>query len=206
MPDKLDRSRLRFISELQRCQQLGIDALVFHPGSHMKQGEQKGITEVARSIDFCIERTSGKKKLSLCLETTAGQGTSLGYRFEHLRDIIAKSAYQDRLYVCLDTCHIFVAGYDIRTRDLYEATLESFDKIIGLDRLACFHLNDSKHDLGTRRDRHTHIGEGFIGPEVFNFLMTDPRFVLHPGILETPALASKKPSHKMNLNTLNRFI
>ena len=184
-PDTLERSRMAFIDELTRCEQLGIQLLNFHPGAHGGAGEEEGIKRVVESLNIAHERTEEFKVLSV-VETSAGQGTAVGYKFEQLEKIINGVDKPDRMAVCVDTCHIFAAGYDIRTEEKYEATFEEFDNIIGLQRLVAFHYNDSKKEFGSHRDRHEHIGKGMIGVAGFSLLMNDTRFVNIPKILETP--------------------
>ncbi len=183
-PEILRKSRETLREELDRCERLGVDFLNFHPGSHLGQGEEEGIKRIAESIDLMHEQTRGYRVKSV-LETTAGQGTSIGYRFEQLRAIIDMVEEWDRMAVCIDTCHIFAAGYDIVTEEGYERTFAEFDAVIGLDRLAAFHMNDSKREMGARIDRHEHIGKGQIGTQGFAHIMNDPRFVAVPKILET---------------------
>lgn len=186
-PDKnnLHKSRESFILELDRCQALGIAGLVFHPGAHKDLGEKQGLSLIAESINIGLEKFL-EIDTKLLLETTAGQGTSLGHSFEQLGQIIQKIEAKDKVGVCIDTCHIFTAGYDIRTQESYQATFEIFDKIIGLNRLGALHLNDSKKELGSRVDRHERIGQGNIGLEAFRLIMNDKRFQNVPKILEIP--------------------
>ncbi|WP_207263760.1 deoxyribonuclease IV [Desulfovibrio sp. Huiquan2017] len=184
-PDLLKRSTLAFAEELRRIETLSIPYLVTHPGSHLGAGVEAGIERYAANLDRAIE-ASGTESGLVLLETTAGQGTNLGASFEELAAIIEASAHPGRLGVCYDTCHTFAAGYDIRTPAAYAATFEAFDRVIGLDRLKFFHLNDSKNELGSRKDRHEHIGRGAIGEEGFRNLMRDPRFADVPKTLETP--------------------
>ncbi len=186
-PEQAKKSIAAFVDELQRCALLGIPFAVFHPGSHGGAGVETGLANVTTHLDRVIERAGdGCKSVKILLETTAGQGTGLGYRFEELADILEKAQFSNRLGVCVDTCHIFAAGYDIRTPEAYEATFAEFDRIIGLDRIRFFHLNDSKKELGSRVDRHEHIGKGRIGLEGFRSLMNDHRFRHHAMTLETP--------------------
>ena len=190
--------------ELERCEALGIPYLVLHPGSHMGAGEEEGLKRIAKALSELHRRTPGFKSRVL-LEVAAGQGTNLGYRFEHLRWIMDHTAENDRLGTCLDTCHLFAAGYDIRTPEAYEETMEAFDRVIGLETLKVWHLNDSKHDLGSRKDRHEHIGKGKIGLEGFRLILRDPRYPPDmPGLLETP---KSKDLHedRENLATLRRL-
>lgn len=174
-----------FQDELLRCEQLKLPYLVMHPGAHMDAGEEVGLRRVAEALDILRQRAADFHGQVL-LETTAGQGTNLGYRFEQLAQIIAAVQDPGWLGICLDTCHIFGAGYELRTREDYEETLRQFDVILGLERLKCVHLNDSKGCLGCRLDRHEHIGKGELGLEPFRFLLNDPRFCHLPMVLETP--------------------
>jgi deoxyribonuclease IV len=203
-PDTLERSRTAFIDELTRCEQLGIQLLNFHPGAHGGAGEEEGIKRVVESLNIAHERTEGFKVLSV-VETSAGQGTAVGYKFEQLEKIINGVDKPDRMAVCVDTCHIFAAGYDIRTEEKYEATFAEFDNIIGLQRLVAFHYNDSKKEFGSHRDRHEHIGKGMIGVAGFSLLMNDTRFANIPKILETP---KSKDLHEdvENLKALRELI
>ncbi|MEW5797523.1 MAG: deoxyribonuclease IV [Bacteroidota bacterium] len=184
-PDILKKSRAAFIDELERCEQLGIPLLNFHPGSHLGAGDEEGIKKICESLNVAHDATKNFKVKSV-LETTAGQGTNVGYKFEHLRTIIDGVENPERMAVCIDTCHIFAAGYNISNEKGYEETFKLFDEIIGLDRLVAFHINDSKKGLGSHVDRHEHIGKGAIGLTGFRLLMNDPRFTHIPKILETP--------------------
>ncbi|MGB8657806.1 MAG: deoxyribonuclease IV [Candidatus Zixiibacteriota bacterium] len=171
--------------ELQRAERLQLPYLVMHPGSHMGTGESEGIKKISRSLDWLHRKTKGYQ-VKICLETTAGQGSAVGYRFEHMSEIIQRVKESQRLGVCYDTCHTFAAGYDIRTKKTYEQTFREFDQVVGLSRLKVVHMNDSMKDLGSRVDRHQHIGEGRIGLEGFSLLMNDPRWEKTLKILETP--------------------
>lgn len=204
-PDEalLQKSRQAFLIEMERCEKLRIPCLVTHPGSHIDRGEDWGIDRIAESISWLHERTDGFN-VRIALETTAGQGSNLGYRFEQIAAMIEKSASPDRLSVCLDTCHIFAAGYDITTEEAYEKTISEFDRIIGLERLAIIHFNDSKKGLGSKVDRHEHIGKGAIGREPFGFFMRDKRFERIPKLLETPKGADGKMD-KVNLAVLRKL-
>ena len=186
-PDGSLRSRsiTAFIDELERCEVLGVSNLVAHPGAHVGAGENEGIKIIARSLDEVHKACPGYN-VKVTLEITAGQGSNLGYRFEQIGNIIDATRESDRLRVCFDTEHAFAAGYDIRTKEGYERTFTEFDEEIGLDRLAAFHLNDSKKELNSRVDRHEHIGKGHIGVETFRLLMNDKRFWDLPMCLETP--------------------
>jgi deoxyribonuclease-4 len=181
----LRKSRTAFIDELQRCEALGITALIFHPGAHVGAGEKDGIKRIAESLNLVHDQTRDVRVLST-LESTAGQGSALGYRFEHLREIIELVEEKRRMAVCLDTCHVFAAGYDIRTQTGWEKTMEEFVDVVGIHRLVAVHVNDSKKALGSRVDRHEHIGKGQIGLEGFRAMMNDPRLDNIPKILETP--------------------
>ncbi|MBI5215007.1 MAG: deoxyribonuclease IV [Ignavibacteriae bacterium] len=199
----LKKSRESFVDELQRCELLGIPYLNFHPGSHIGKGEEDGIKLIIESLNLAHEQTKGFCVLSV-LETTAGQGTAIGYKFEHLRIIIDGVDEPERMAVCIDTCHIFAAGYDISTEKGYEKTMQEFDEVLGLKRLVAFHVNDSKKPLGLRVDRHEHIGKGFIGENGFRFLMQDSRFTDIPKILETPK-SEDLHEDKMNLSLLKKL-
>ncbi len=180
---KLIKSRMAFIDELQRCEQLGLDRLNFHPGSHLKEiSEDECIDKIAESINIALDRTKGVKAV---IENTAGQGSNLGYTFEQIASIIDKVEDKSRVGVCIDTCHMFVAGYDIRTKEAYDKTWNSFGEIIGFEYLMGMHINDSKPPLGSKKDRHHSLGEGEIGLDAFRFIMNDERMDDIPLILET---------------------
>jgi deoxyribonuclease-4 len=183
--DVLAKSREAFLAEMQRCHALGIRYLVFHPGAHMGAGEAAGLEAVARSLEHVLERADAVDVMPL-LEVTAGQGSYVGHRFEHLATILERSTKADRLGVCLDTCHLLAAGYDIASPDGYEKTLTDFATLVGLSKLKAVHMNDAKKGLGSRLDRHEAIGEGCLGLETFRRIMNDPRFDGVPLILETP--------------------
>jgi deoxyribonuclease-4 len=199
-PDKLlyRRSIEAFVDEVERAERLGLSYLVTHPGAHMGSGEEEGLQRVAMAIDEVHDRSTGFK-VKILLEATAGQGTCLGHRFEHLASIIDQVKESKRLGVCVDTCHIFAAGYELSTREKYEATIQEFDRIVGLKRLKLFHLNDSKKPLGSRVDRHEHLGKGCLGLEPFRFIVNDPRFEKLPMILETP----KEAGDNDDMDTIN---
>jgi deoxyribonuclease-4 len=191
------------LEEMKRCDLLGIPTLVAHPGSHVGSGERKGLARVAEALNRVFDRTPSAR-VTICLETTAGQGTSLGYRFEHLARIVDQVEHRDRMNFCLDTCHVFAAGYPIETRGGYRKTMKAFNDMLGLDRLRVIHLNDSKRAFDSRVDRHEHIGRGCIGIEAFGFFLNDRRLAKVPKILETP-----KKSHRedrMNLRTLRSLV
>ncbi len=190
-PATLARSVEAFVDEIERCARLGIPRLVFHPGSHLGAGEAAGLAAVARALDLCLERAGagrvdGTETVTLCLETTAGQGTNLGWRAEHLRDVIAASRHPDRLAVCLDTCHVFAAGYGLDPPQEWERTAAAFAATVGLDRVRVLHLNDSRRPRGSRVDRHERIGRGALGLGAFRNVLRDPRLAHALGILEVP--------------------
>jgi deoxyribonuclease-4 len=184
-PEFHEKSLRALREELVRADQLELPFLVLHPGAHMGRGEAEGLAEIVRNLD-AVFKAIPEVKTKVALETTAGQGSSLGHTFEQLAWIIAHSAYPDRLCVCVDTAHLFAAGYDLTTEAGMRDTLDAFDKIIGLDRLVAIHCNDSKAALGSRVDRHDHIGKGKIGIDAFRVLMQDPRLAKVPKVLETP--------------------
>jgi deoxyribonuclease-4 len=186
-PDELlwQKSVGALMIEVERCDALNIPYLVIHPGSHMEAGEETGIARVAEALNLVHDRLPDAR-VKITLETTAGQGTNLGYRFEHLAAMIDAVEAGERLAVCFDTCHALAAGYDFRTSEGYAQVFKEFDKILGLHRLRVFHLNDSKQDAGSRKDRHAHIGEGSVGLDGFRHILNDRRFKEIPMLLETP--------------------
>jgi len=191
--------------EMNRAEALGLSYLVAHPGSHNGSGEAAGLARIAAGLDVVHERCR-RFNVTILLETTAGQGSALGDRFEHLSAIIHATRDPDRLGVCLDTCHIFAAGYPLRTEEEYAATFAEFDRVIDLDRLKLFHVNDSEGALGSHVDRHAGIGLGEIGRNAFRCLVTDPRFSDRPMILETPKEdADGNPMDPVNLQLLRNF-
>lgn len=199
-----EKSIAAFADELERCAQLNIPYLVTHPGAHTGIGEEAGLARVADAINRLLAEGIGGTTMIL-LETTAGQGTALGYRFEHLARLLELIPYHDRVGVCVDTCHIFAAGYDIRDADNYQATFAELDRLVGLERVKCFHLNDSQKDVGSRVDRHAHIGQGCIGVEAFRLLVNDPRFANLPMIIETPK-GEDMAEDRMNLALLRSLV
>ncbi len=189
--------------ELERCVRLGVPTLTFHPGSHTGSGEEAGLARIAAALSR-LHREMPAAPTTLCLETMAGQGTNLGCSFEQLAWVLKKTEDGERLGICFDPCHVFAAGYDLRTPEAYAATMEAFDRIIGLDRLHCFHMNDSLHELGSNKDRHAHIGEGHLGLKSFANLLNDRRFAEHPAHLETPTWRKdEEPGEKLNMDVAN---
>lgn len=183
-PEKLKTSRSSFLHEMRRCEQLGIKMLNFHPGSHLKKiSEDACLDLIAESVNMTLDKSNN---VVAVIENTAGQGTNVGYKFEHLAHIIDKVEDKSRIAVCLDTCHTYSAGYDIKTADGYKNTFEAFDEIVGFQYLKGIHLNDTKKEFGSRVDRHDSIGKGLLGFEVFERMMQDPRFNNMPIVLETP--------------------
>jgi len=198
------KSMAAFLEELERAEALGIQYLVTHPGAHMGAGEETGLRQVANSIRELLKRTKDYQ-VQVVIETAAGQGTSLGHRFEQIAALLDQIGLPERTGVCLDTCHIFAAGYDIRTPEGYADVLGAFDAVVGVPHLKVIHLNDSKKELGCRVDRHEHIGKGAIGLEAFRCLLTDPRLKGIPMILETPKDDDFVLADRRNLDTLRRL-
>ncbi len=185
-PEKegLEKSRAAFLDEMQRCEQLGIDRLNFHPGSHLKKvSENACIRTIGESINIALDKTKG---VIAVIENTAGQGTNLGYQFEQLAAMIDLVEDKSRVGVCIDTCHAYTSGYEIKTRNGFQQTFKKFDEIIGFQYLKGMHLNDSKKEHASRVDRHDNIGKGFLGTDLFRLIMNDERFDDMPLILETP--------------------
>ncbi|MBU0943996.1 MAG: deoxyribonuclease IV [Proteobacteria bacterium] len=199
----VEKSIAAFTDELHRCALLRIPLVIIHPGSHGGDGVDEGLARFSKNLDQALELADNQ--VTVLLETTAGQGTGLGSRFEELAAILNSSKYRQKLGVCIDTCHIFAAGYDIRSEASYQATMTEFDTLIGIEQIKCFHLNDSKKSLQCRVDRHEHIGQGAIGLSGFANLLNDPRFANHPMILETP---KGKDLHedRDNLQTLKNLL
>jgi deoxyribonuclease IV len=197
-----DKSITALVDELNRAELLGIEYVTIHPGSHGGRGIENGIEIVAESLDRVFDKNL---KTKILLETTAGQGASIGHRFEQLRSIIDKSANPDRLGVCMDTCHIFAAGYDISSKTIYPAVISEFNDIIGLEKLKLIHINDSKKNCGSRVDRHEHIGKGCIGNGGFRMLLHDSRLRNIPKILETPKFNDDE-ADRMNLKKIRMLM
>jgi deoxyribonuclease IV len=200
--DTLRKSLDALDDELSRASQLGIEYLILHPGSHGGRGLETGIQQVADSLNKVL---NNKRQTMILLETTAGQGTSIGHRFEHLSAIIDGVSYKNKLGICLDTCHIFAAGYDFTEMKKFNSVFRDFDDIIGLEKLRLIHINDSKRECGSRVDRHEHIGKGRIGTAGFRLLMNSVKLKKVPFILETPKFNDNEADRK-NLKTLRRLI
>ncbi|MBI2354073.1 MAG: deoxyribonuclease IV [Deltaproteobacteria bacterium] len=199
-----EKSLNAFRDELESCARLGIKKVVMHPGSHLSDTPEAGLTRITSAFDQLfgeVPQFEGR----VLIETTAGQGSNLGRTFEELRAIIEGSRYPEKFAVCFDTCHTFAAGYDIATEQGYADTMAQFDQIIGLERLQCFHFNDSKKGLGSRVDRHEHIGRGELGPEPFRFILNDKRFATVPKILETPK-GDNDEMDRVNLEVLRGLV
>jgi deoxyribonuclease-4 len=197
-----EKSIQAFLDELQRCELLGIPYLVVHPGAHMGAGEEQGLKRIAAAIDR-IHRETLTSQAAIVLEVTAGQGTALASRFEHFAAILDQVEEPDRLGFCLDTCHLLAAGYDFRTRKGYDQMMAAWEDLVGIERIRVIHLNDSKKDLGSRVDRHEHIGQGYIGMQGFEFLLNDRRLAELPMVLETP---KDDNADVRNLATLRHLI
>ena len=191
------RSYDGMLDEIRRAAFLGVQGIVIHPGAPKELGPEEGLRRIAKALNGLIEETKDCS-VRILLETTAGQGSTLGWRFEHLAELIENTRNRRRVGVCFDTCHVFAAGYDIRTPKKYSDTMREFDKVVGLKKIRAFHLNDSKMDFASRRDRHEHIGKGYIGLKGFAHLANDERFDNIPGILETP----KGPDLKEDVENL----
>jgi len=182
--EPLEKSRASFLDEMQRCEQLGLDRLNFHPGSHLKTiSEEECLRRIAESINIVLDKTKG---VTAVIENTAGQGTNMGHKFEQIRFMIDNVNDKSRVGVCIDTCHAYTSGYNIKSPEGYAETFNMFDKIIGFKYLRGMHINDSKKELATRVDRHDNIGKGYLGEDVFRMLMNDGRLDNMPLILETP--------------------
>ncbi len=204
-PKKHDASCRALRQELIRASALEIPYCVLHPGAHMDSGAETGLIKISASINRIFAETTGIATC-LLLETTAGQGSGLGHTFEQLSQIINSIAQKERVGICLDTCHIFVAGYDIRTQDTYEQTMSHFDAVLGLDKLLAIHINDSKKDLGSHVDRHTHIGKGYIGLDAFKLILHDHRLDHVPKLLETAKKEGDIDWDQRNLTLLRSLV
>ena len=188
--------------EVERAEALGAASLTFHPGAYVSSDEETGLDNIGRALQRLLAETEGSQ-VKICMETMAGQGTVLGSRFEQLATLLDAAGRHRRLGVCFDTCHVFAAGYDLRTPEAYEATMEDFDRVVGLERILCFHFNDSQYELGARKDRHTHIGEGYLGLESFANFVNDPRWTEHPAHLETPKTEEDEAGNEIEMDPIN---
>lgn len=203
-PALWEKSYLALREEVERAGALGVDFITFHPGSYMTSSEQEGLEAITRAMRRLLDETADTAPNTvICLETMAGQGTNLGGRFEHLAHVLQNAGPSDRLGVCFDTCHVFAAGYDIRTPEAYAATMAEFDRVVGLDRIRCFHFNDSKHGLGEGKDRHDHIGRGQIGLSGFANFVNDPRWADFAAHLETPPTEDGEDGATIDMNRVN---
>jgi deoxyribonuclease-4 len=198
----LERSRAAFTDEIRRCGALGIPFLCVHPGAHLGAGEHEGIERIAESVRMALKETRGAR-VSVLLENTAGQGTVLGHRLEHLAELVRLTRSR-RVGVCIDTCHLFAAGYDLRGVKAYERSMNAIGESVGFERVRAVHLNDSRHPCGARRDRHEHIGEGRIGSAAFRRLVNDERFSGRPGLLETPGGSEHYPRNLKRLQSMRK--
>lgn len=205
--DLWEKSRDALVIELERAEALGLIGVVMHPGSFVESTEEKGLKRIVKALNQVISKTKGFN-VEIWLEATAGQGTNLGHRFEHLQYLIENVKDSSRVGVCIDTCHIFAAGYAMETKQEYKKTMDEFHKLIGLDRIKSFHLNDSKKEFGSRVDRHEHIGEGFLGLNPFKHLLNDSRFKHLPMYMETPKGENDKGVawDEINLKKLRKLI
>ncbi len=192
-----------FVLEMKRSNFLEVPYLILHPGAHMGSGINEGIRRIAKALKHALDLV--EPPVMILLENTAGQGTFLGHRFDHLAAILERTRNPKRLGICFDTCHAFAAGYDIRTEEEYRRTLKEFDRLIGIEKILAFHVNDSKKDLGSRLDRHYHIGKGSIGLDAFRCLVNDDRFAQIPKILETPKGVDSRRD-RMNLALLRSLV
>ncbi len=204
-PETRRRSIEALGNEMSRCAGLGLEYLVMHPGAHMGQGEEKGLELIASGIGAVLRKFRNDSPM-LLLETTAGQGSTLGYSFEQLAWLLENTPGGQRMGICFDTAHAYAAGYDIKSATGYQRTFDKLDELIGLERIKAFHFNDSKKELGTRIDRHEHIGSGFLGLETFRRLLADRRFVELPAILETPPLPDGERGYRENLARLKKLV
>jgi len=201
----LARSRKTFVDEIRRAEMLGVDALIFHPGAHLDSGREEGIRVLAESLNTTFAETAGGT-VRVLLENSAGQGTSIGSSFVDLAEVLGQLDDPSRAGVTIDTCHLFASGVDIRTPELYGATMDRLDRELGCDNVRAFHLNDAKADLGSHLDRHENIGKGLIGAEGFRPLLNDPRWSSTPGYLETPLTDDDYAAYAADLATLRSLL
>ena len=199
------KSLAAFLDEMERAEALELPYLVMHPGSHTGAGEDEGLKNIVRSFDTVAGDTRGFR-VKIAIENTSGQGTALGYSLAHLQRIISEAEAPDRLAVCIDTCHAFTAGYDLRDCASYHRFTDEFDRTIGLEMLSVMHLNDCKRDLGSRVDRHEHIGRGSLGLDCFRSVMNDPQLTAVPKLIETPKVLDGKDMDRENLGLLRGLV
>lgn len=203
-PDLWEKSYQALKDEVERAAKFDIPYITFHPGSYMESDVESGLGRIAQGLVRVLAETAvSAPNTTICLETMAGQGTNLGFKFEHLASLLEQVGHDDRLGVCFDTCHVFSAGYDIRTPEAYEQTMAQFDQIIGLGKIKCFHLNDSKFALGSNKDRHEHIGDGHIGLQGFANFVNDPRWAAYPAHLETPKTEKDDDGNEIEMDPVN---
>ena len=203
-PDLWEKSYQALKDEVERAGQYDIPFLTFHPGSYMESDVESGLGRIAQGLVRVLQETAvSAPNTTVCLETMAGQGTNLGFQFEHLASLFAQVGDDPRLGICFDTCHVFAAGYDIRTPESYTQTMAQFDEIVGFDKIKCFHLNDSKFELGANKDRHEHIGDGHIGLQGFANFVNDPRWAEHPAHLETPKTEKDDDGNEVEMDPVN---
>ncbi len=203
-PDLWEKSYQALKVEVERAGALSIPLITFHPGSFVKSDAESGLSAIATGLERLLADTAETAPdTTICLETMAGQGTNLGYMFEQLATLLERVGPDPRLGICFDTCHVFAAGYDIRTPEAYEATMQEFDDVVGLDKIKFFHFNDSKFDIGSRKDRHAHIGEGFIGADGFGNFMNDPRWQDHAAHIETPKIEKDDDGNETEMDPIN---
>lgn len=199
-----EKSFLSLKDEVERAAKFDIPFITFHPGSFVKSDLESGIERIGKGLKRLMAETEDSApNTTVCLETMAGQGTNIGFAFDHLKWLLELGENHERLGVCFDTCHVFAAGHDFRTKEGYEATLAAFDGAVGLDKIKCFHFNDSKYDLGEKKDRHEHIGQGFIGKEGFAHFVNDPRWKDHAAHLETPKTETDDDGNDVEMDAVN---
>jgi len=204
-PPMLKRSRAAFLDEMRRADLLGVDGLIFHPGAHLGSGVESGIATIAESLSLALEALP-ESRVRILLENAAGQGTTLGSKFEELAGVLGRVDRKDRLGVTLDTCHLFAAGFDFRTESGYGELMDQVERVLGRETVRAFHLNDAKAPLGSHLDRHENIGKGEIGLEGFRHLVTDPRWNVTPGYLETPLDDDGYRRYAADLRTLRGLL
>lgn len=200
-----EKSKQALVVEVERATTLGLSFVILHPGAHLESGEAACIKQIATAVASVLKQTKGSS-VKILYEISAGQGTTVGHRFDQLAELLERTGMPERTGICLDTCHLFAAGYDLRTKAAYEKTFKEFDRVVGLKKVQVVHLNDSKKELGCRVDRHEHIGKGQIGLEGFRCLMNDPRLRHLPMVLETPKDEETLAEDIMNLKLLRSLV